>query len=463
MRRLLLLAFVAACSDDAPLSLDVRAALGPDPFAGATQIRVRATDQPTPSKTVPLGADRAAPSIEIPEGRKTAIAVELLDDAGTVVARGETPTFVSRPSARTRRTVLLGRVASFGVPPDPLGAPTALVPARTFPCVAKVDDAFGVLIAGGRGADGAPSGALQLYETGVHTLVDAVEPLPDPRSELACGVVIDPKSTAPILILAGGRDASGQPSSRIDVFAPATSEPPYFATLLAAGDPARARAGAASAVVGSTLFAVGGLGPGEVPTQGALAVTLGDDTLVLRTWPGALPRAGATATVGADGKTVLVAGGGPAGQPLLERILGESGDVPPGTSMQARRDHAAVLLADGRLVLLGGTDGAGAPLASATIYDPATGATTERPDLLAGARTMHAAVRIRSDVIVVGGTGPGGAAVETAEVYDATTLARVATIPAPATGAGARLVDLGTGQALLVGGAAVAVYTARAP
>jgi hypothetical protein len=122
-----------------------------------------------------------------------------------------------------------------------------------------------------------------------------------------------------------------------------------------------------------------------------------------------------------------------------------------------------VLLADGRLLLFGGTDDAEVPLRSATLYDPGSGTATERPDFLAAPRTMHAAIRMRSDVLVVGGLGPGGRALDTAELYDGATLARIATLPAPAVGAGARLVDLGTGQALLVGGATIAVYTARGP
>ena len=127
-----------------------------------------------------------------------------------------------------------------------------------------------------------------------------------------------------------------------------------------------------------------------------------------------------------------------------------------------------MLLADGRILWLGGKGDDGAALASATVYDPASATARELPAFLAGARSGHAAIRIRGDLVVVGGAGPDGALATTAEVFDAATLERLATPAAPA-GLRPTLTDLDSGQALLTGGedaqgaplATLALYTAR--
>lgn len=91
-----------------------------------------------------------------------------------------------------------------------------------------------------------------------------------------------------------------------------------------------------------------------------------------------------------------------------------------------RTGHTATLLADGRVLVAGGwttnRDGtAGATVASAEIFDPASGAWTPTGQMLA-ARRGHAAIRLNTGkVLVVGGADDpmvAGSVTPTAELFD---------------------------------------------
>jgi len=77
-----------------------------------------------------------------------------------------------------------------------------------------------------------------------------------------------------------------------------------------------------------------------------------------------------------------------------------------GSMSEARNGHTATLLADGRVVIAGGNragGGGGAALASAEVFEPATGTFTRVGDM-SSARADHATAVLQSgDVLVVGG------------------------------------------------------------
>ena len=97
--------------------------------------------------------------------------------------------------------------------------------------------------------------------------------------------------------------------------------------------------------------------------------------------------------------------------------------VPTGSLNVPRSGHSATLLPDGRVLVAGGVDAAFAALASAELFDPATGRWTLTGSLLA-ARSVHTATLLPGgNVLVVGGDsidappqrlGLGGSA----ELYD---------------------------------------------
>jgi hypothetical protein len=123
-------------------------------------------------------------------------------------------------------------------------------------------------------------------------------------------------------------------------------------------------------------------------------------------------RYGATATLLTNGK-VLIAGGFGQGTSMLP-ILNTAEIYDPltgtfsltGNMVVPRVRHTATLLSDGRVLIVGGIDssgGGGAAVASAELYDPATGIFALTGGLLTD-RADHAATLMSSgEVLIVGG------------------------------------------------------------
>jgi hypothetical protein len=132
-------------------------------------------------------------------------------------------------------------------------------------------------------------------------------------------------------------------------------------------------------------------------------------------------RSGGTATVLGNGK-VLVAGGADAsGNPLATAELFDPATgifSVTGSMGTARYNHAAVLLKDGRVLVSGGIDG-NVDLVSAELYDPTTGEFSATTGTLGTARNSHSATLLNSNkVLILGGLDVSGNLVSTAELYD---------------------------------------------
>ena len=138
-------------------------------------------------------------------------------------------------------------------------------------------------------------------------------------------------------------------------------------------------------------------------------------------------RRGHTATLLGSGK-VLIAGGNGSANGLASAELYDpaSGTFSPTGSMTvARWSHTATLLNNGKVLIAGGefynSGGSVASLASAELYDPTAGTFTAASDMTL-ARTDHTATLLPSGmVLVAGGDGGNGEnAVASAELYDPT-------------------------------------------
>src|SRR5205814_5886990 len=73
-----------------------------------------------------------------------------------------------------------------------------------------------------------------------------------------------------------------------------------------------------------------------------------------------------------------------------------------GSLKTARFHHTATLLPDGRVLVVGGEQGRETPLASAELYDPATG-TFSDTNSLSTARDAHTATLLPNGLVLVAG------------------------------------------------------------
>jgi len=131
--------------------------------------------------------------------------------------------------------------------------------------------------------------------------------------------------------------------------------------------------------------------------------------------------------------------------------------VTTGQMIAARFDHAAVLLPTGRVLLVGGIERNGVTQPNAELFDPATGrfTATGRPQAQHGWGVTATLLRDGEVLIAGGSTGCDSPCyTASAELYNPTTGTFAPTGKLTIPRAEARAVLLGTGDVLLVGGAA---------
>ncbi len=105
---------------------------------------------------------------------------------------------------------------------------------------------------------------------------------------------------------------------------------------------------------------------------------------------------------------------------LVPAARGASTFAGTGSLATARGFHTATLLPSGKVLVAGGVDSSSAPLASAELYDPATG-TWAATGSLATARYFHTATLLSNGKVLVAGGAGGNNNTAIAELYDPTT------------------------------------------
>jgi hypothetical protein len=169
-------------------------------------------------------------------------------------------------------------------------------------------------------------------------------------------------------------------------------------------------------------------------------------------------RAGATATLLSDGR-VLVAGGGNAGASaeLYDPATGTFSQT--GSMTTARVGASATLLANGRVLVAGGGGdaNAGEPLASAELYDPATGTFSPTGSMVSAHSGQFATRMPDGRVLIAGGETNRAtdllmwASSTSAELYDPTT-GKFSQTGSMTTAHGGTATLLADGRVLVVGG-----------
>lgn len=168
-----------------------------------------------------------------------------------------------------------------------------------------------------------------------------------------------------------------------------------------------------------------------------------------------------TATLLLDGR-VLVAGGmntgGGSAEVLATAELYDPATgrfTPTGSMAEARQDSTATLLPDGRVLIVGGfneaTMAAKTGFAEAELYDPAVG-TFSRLELPGGFNAWSATPVLDGHVLLLGGQGSIGHWVSVAELYDPTTNRFTATGAFPEILAETTVTALLDGRVLVAGG-----------
>ncbi|GGQ54158.1 DUF6603 domain-containing protein [Kitasatospora griseola] len=264
-----------------------------------------------------------------------------------------------------------------------------------------------VLIAGGADATGTALAAAALFDPVAAAWTAAPSPATARRrhstTRLGDGRVV----------LTGGRGADGGTLGTTEIYDPAPG------TWSSAGALTTARHGhTATALPDGRLLVAGGtdadgraLGTVELldPTTGAWSAT-GPAMTDART--------GHRAVLLTDGRVLVVGGALPTGGPDAATAYCELYDpvartwTPTGSLLTARKGHRATLLSDGRVLVTGGDPAPGPDrydprsLATAEVWDRATGAWTALGPLPGGGRRGHHCLALRSgQVLLIGGTG----------------------------------------------------------
>jgi hypothetical protein len=145
-----------------------------------------------------------------------------------------------------------------------------------------------------------------------------------------------------------------------------------------------------------------------------------------------IPRSGHTATLLSNGK-VLVTGGAPLTlgppPPEAEELYDPATGAfaPTGVILTPRGLDTATLLSDGTVLVVGGNQEAGLntfppTLATAELYNPATGTFTQTGSMASPRNRHTATLLVNGKVLVIGGFD-GQSALATAEIYDPATRA----------------------------------------
>jgi len=329
-----------------------------------------------------------------------------------------------------------------------------MVEARTFHTATQLLDGR-ILVAGGVGTDTSEFFAnilasAELYDpvSGSWTATGSMLGI---RTGHAATLLPDGK----VLVMGGGSssDGDGGPLATAEVYDPATG------AWTATGNTIGAGPGRTATLLGNGRVLVTGGATSDFEPL-ALAELYDPSTGAWTATPDMVEaRSGHTATLLLDGK-VLVAGGLTAELYDPATGLWTATGAPLGFST----GHTATLLNDGRVMVAGGMAGTGAR-SGAEIYDPGTGQWTATGTMVDG-RIYHSATLLPGGlVLVTGGTNSvidGGEAVASAELYDSATGSWTVTVSMSVSRGGNTATLLRDGKVLVAGGSGAGGYLASA-
>jgi len=224
------------------------------------------------------------------------------------------------------------------------------------------------------------------------------------------------------IVFAGGNDASGQPTASTEAMASDGT----FSTLPSMSA-ARSGHAAVLTLTGDLLVTGGNTSGGGYLNTAEVFDSLANTWTPLQAQM-VDSRAGHTLSQLSDGNVLVVGGQNSSGPVSAVEIydIGTNSFRFGGTLITARTQHAAAVLSDGRVLIIGGADANGATLASTEIYDPTSGSITAGPNLLVPRKHATATTLLDGRVVVIGGSYPEGAQngvaeLASAEIFDPAT------------------------------------------
>jgi hypothetical protein len=421
------LAGLAACEGDVG-TLQVVIATAPDStlMADVQRLRVTLTDPETVVEAEKVDGGFAIDLEVVADGVTGYVEIEGFDAADDWIAFGRSGPL---PIAAITDTVTVYLAAPMSLDQ----APVALDPVRTDMGVTPLG--YGVLYAGGRDGDGAPSDAVAIYNVYDHDWLLG-ENMPGGRVAPAAMA----GSQGRVFVF-GGADADGADTGDLWFFN--TNVAPAGAWTDLGSDATLARSYAQVAPIGGDFFVVTGDPPVLVNGQigGADAISGAEGPLI----------GTATSVVVGDAVNTLFAGtgAGPTGATLY--ALGAFVELESAPAEILRTEHGAAVLADGDIAIAGGRTDAGLEptLIRYHIFERAFTV------LAAGLATPRAGAAVAASLdylIVAGGRDADDAVVGDVEVFDGDTLEPVTTLPLRVPRAGASAEALPNGQILIAGG-----------
>jgi hypothetical protein len=214
---------------------------------------------------------------------------------------------------------------------------------------------------------------------------------------------------------------------------------------------------AAAVVAGACMASAATTAPAATPTA---APTVNHPSGFATTGPISIHRSGHTATLLPSGKVLIAGGRSESGPVASAELYDPSTDTftPTGSMASVRVNHTATLLPNGKVLIAGGEVDQNSNvdnLASAELYDPATGSFSPTGSM-SGPRSEHTATLLANGKVLIAGgeTSYLHGVLASAELYDPDTGSFIPTgsMTGPRSGQTATL--LSSGKVLLTGGLA---------
>jgi hypothetical protein len=265
------------------------------------------------------------------------------------------------------------------------------------------------LLVGGTGIANVPEAAAEMFDPAIGVWFPTTS-LGTARSGTAATLLTD----GTVLVSGGIGGAGDLPSA--EIYTPSTG------AWSSTGSLTTARSGHTSTLLANNkVLVVGGETNGN-PSTPLASAELFNPTGGTWATTGSLTtaRTGHTATLLSTGKVLVTGGRNGAGANASPELYDPAGTwSAAGAMVTGRSGHSALLLPNGKVLVVGGLDISNVPLATAELYDPATGLWAAANSLGTARSGSSITLLANGKVLVAGGTGVAGT-LASSEIYDPT-------------------------------------------